>query len=141
MRCLPGLTVVCAVVFSMTFLSAARLGADVKPHSLISDHMVIQRGMRTPVWGTAEPGERVTVSIAAQSAKTTADKTGSWMVKLKPMKAGGPHEMTIAGKNTIKLKNVMVGEHRFVRIADLPQNEPAVQEFQEWIIKGIEAAG
>ena len=37
-------------------------------------------------------------------------------------------------------KNVMVGEHKFVRISDLPQNEPAVQEFQEWIIKGIEAA-
>lgn len=38
-------------------------------------------------------------------------------------------------------KNVMVGEYKFVRISDLPQNEPAVQEFQEWIIKGIEAAG
>ena len=37
-------------------------------------------------------------------------------------------------------KNVMVGEHKFVRIADLPQDKPAVQEFQEWIIKGIEAA-
>jgi len=38
-------------------------------------------------------------------------------------------------------RRVLVGEHKFVRIADLPQNEPAVQEFQEWIIKGIEAAG
>lgn len=110
LRPIPGLTVVCAVVFSMMFLSAAYLSADVKPHSLIADHMVLQRKMRAPIWGTAEPGERVTVSIAGQTARTTADKTGSWMVRLKPMKAGGPHEMTITGKNTIKLENVMVGE-------------------------------
>lgn len=37
-------------------------------------------------------------------------------------------------------KNVMVGEHKFVRISDLPQNEPAVEEFEERIIKGIQAA-
>ena len=38
-------------------------------------------------------------------------------------------------------RHVLVGEYKFIRISELPQDEPAVQEFQEWIIKGIEAAG
>lgn len=41
----------------------------------------------------------------------------------------------------VSKKNVLVGEYKFVRIVDLPENEPAVQEFLDRIIKGIEAAG
>jgi sialate O-acetylesterase len=97
-------------LLSTWFAAAACLSADVKPHALISDNMVLQQGMENPVWGTAEPGEMVTVAVAGQTAKAAADKTGSWMVRLSPMKAGGPHEMTVAGKNTVKISNVMVGE-------------------------------
>ena len=32
------------------------------------------------------------------------------MVKIDTGKAGGPYEMTIEGKNTLKLKNILVGE-------------------------------
>ena len=83
---------------------------SMKAHGLIADNMVIQEGMRSPVWGTAEPGEEVRVTIAGQSASSRADKTGEWRVELGPMKAGGPHEMTIAGKQTLRIRNVMVGE-------------------------------
>ena len=37
--------------------SAAR--ADVTPHPLFADNMVLQRGVDIPVWGTADPGEEV----------------------------------------------------------------------------------
>jgi len=62
------------------------------------------------VWGWAEPGETVTVTLGEGVAKATADGQGDWMVKLPAMQAGGPHTMTVKGKNTIKLDDILVGE-------------------------------
>jgi sialate O-acetylesterase len=90
-------------------LSAQPAGAAVKPHGLIADGMVLQEGMKVPIWGTADDGEEVTVQFQKQELKTTA-RDGKWMVRLDNLKAGGPFEMTIAGKNTLTLKNVLVGE-------------------------------
>ncbi len=92
----------------LCFAAAAR--ADVKPSALFSDHMVLQSGMAVPIWGTASPGEKVTVTFEGQSKSATTGADGKWMVKLAKLKAGGPNEMTIAGKNTITIKDVLVGE-------------------------------
>src|SRR5207253_3454590 len=62
------------------------------------------------IWGKADPGEAVTVSFRGQMVAVKADDKGDWLVTLKPNGAGGPFEMTIAGKNTIAYKNVLVGE-------------------------------
>jgi sialate O-acetylesterase len=83
--------------------------ADVRPHPLFADNMVLQRGKPVPVWGTADDGERVTVKIQEQEAQTTA-RDGKWMVRLKELKAGGPYTLTIAGKTTCVISNVLVGE-------------------------------
>ena len=82
----------------------------VKPAALFSDHMVLQQGMPVPVWGTATPGEPVTVSIDGQSQSATADASGKWIVRLNKLNAGGPYEMEIAGRNTVTLHDVLVGE-------------------------------
>jgi sialate O-acetylesterase len=83
--------------------------ADVKPNGLISDNMVLQQGMKVPIWGTADDGEKVTVKFQNQEAVTTA-KGGKWLVHLENLSPGGPHELTIKGNNTIDVKNVLVGE-------------------------------
>src|ERR1043166_5052155 len=87
---------------------------DVKPNALFSDHMVIQQGMAVPVWGTADVGEAVTVTLGGDKQTATAGADGKWMVRLAVQKAGGvaaaPLEMTIAGKNTITVKDVLIGE-------------------------------
>jgi sialate O-acetylesterase len=83
---------------------------QVKPASVFGDHMVLQRDMRIPVWGTADAGETVTVAFNAQKKTVTADTEGKWIVRLDAVEAGGPFEMTIAGKNTITFKDVYVGE-------------------------------
>ena len=97
--------------------NAAR--AEVKPHALFSDGMVLQRGMSCPVWGTADPAEEVYVVVQQQTAdgqreegqRAVADKDGRWMVKLSPMQTGKPGTLTIKGKkNTVAVKNVLVGE-------------------------------
>ncbi len=91
-------------------LASAASRADVVPNGLFNDHLVLQRGRAIPVWGQASPGERVTVSLAGHQAATTAAADGGWMVHLPALPAGGPHELTIAGANTITLKDVLVGE-------------------------------
>ncbi|MGE0610471.1 MAG: sialate O-acetylesterase [Pirellulales bacterium] len=86
--------------------------ADVKLPNVIGSHMVLQRDQTLPVWGWADPGEKVTVALGdANQGTATADAGGKWMVKLAPMKSGGdPLTMTVTGKNTIKLEDILIGE-------------------------------
>ncbi|HEY8667499.1 MAG TPA: sialate O-acetylesterase [Tepidisphaeraceae bacterium] len=90
--------------------TTARVRAEVKVNSLFTDHAVLQSGLKVPVWGTAEAGEDVTVTFAGQTKTAKADEKGKWRVNLEPMEAGGPHELTIAGKNTITSRDILVGE-------------------------------
>jgi sialate O-acetylesterase len=84
--------------------------AAVKPHGLFTEGMVLQQGTKVPVWGAAVVGEKVTVRIQGQEVTAAADQSGKWIVWLKPLKAGGPFELSIQGSNTIQLRDVFVGE-------------------------------
>jgi sialate O-acetylesterase len=75
-----------------------------------SDHMVLQADMPAKIFGSAAPGEEVTVECSGQKKTATAGLDGNWSVQLDPLKPGGPVELKVAGKNTITLKNVLVGE-------------------------------
>lgn len=90
-------------------VAPATLRADVAPASLFRDHAVLQQGMPIPVWGTAADGERVTVALAGQSVSTVA-RDGTWSVRLEPLPAGGPHVLTISGRNRVDISDVLVGE-------------------------------
>jgi sialate O-acetylesterase len=89
-------------------VTAAR--ADVKLPPIFGNNMVLQRGMPVPVWGKANPGEEVTVAFLDQKQTTKAGADGNWLIKQNPLKEGGPHELVVSGKNTVKLTNVLVGE-------------------------------
>jgi sialate O-acetylesterase len=98
-------------LFAAVLTAALALAhAEVRLPALVGDNMVLQQGMPLKVWGWADAGEKVTVTLCAQSAQATAGDQGKWLVTLQPLPAGGPFEMTIVGKNTLTLKNVMVGE-------------------------------
>lgn len=84
--------------------------ADVSLSNLFTSHMVLQRDQKDKVWGKADPKEEVTVTIAGQSKTATAGEDGKWTVSLDPMPAGGPHSLTVKGKNTITLEDVLIGE-------------------------------
>jgi sialate O-acetylesterase len=86
--------------------------ADVRLPSVISDNMVLQQGDNVPIWGWADPCERIVIKFGISSVAWSGatDANGNWTVKIKPGKAGGPYEMTIEGKNTLTLKNILVGE-------------------------------
>jgi len=86
--------------------------ADIKLPAVISDNMVLQRNKKVSIWGWAEPGEEVMVSVSWHRMRwaVTAGDNGKWMFAMNSPKTGGPYEMTFSGKNTITLKNIMVGE-------------------------------
>ena len=84
--------------------------ANVRLPKLVGNNMVLQRDVTIPIWGWADPGEKVTVHFMKQKRTTTAGKDGKWHIDLKPVKAGGPYEMVIKGKNEIKLTNILIGD-------------------------------
>lgn len=89
---------------------ALPLCAEVKLSALFSDHVVLQRGARTPVWGTADPHEKVTVTFREQRATATADQHGEWKAELTNLAVGEAAALTVSGTNTVTINDVLVGD-------------------------------
>ncbi len=81
----------------------------VLPH-LISDHAVFQQGHEIHLWGTADPGEKITVTLARNSATASANSAGRWDLHLSAMSAGGPFTLIVTGKKTLVIKDILIGE-------------------------------
>lgn len=92
-------------------LLAAATTEALEPAAMFSDHMVLQREMPVPIWGTGRPGEKITVTFRDQKALTRVDDKGQWLVKLAPLQmTREPQQLTIAGDSTVTFKDVLVGE-------------------------------
>jgi len=100
-------------IFAAVFVTVTAK-ADVKLASPFTSHMVLQCNFKVPIWGTAEPGENVTVEFAGQKRVAVADSYGKWRVDFDPMKAWAESRaLTVAGSKTaqlITLLDVLVGE-------------------------------
>ena len=109
------------IVMKLQVVLVAALGAVVLPAaaelrlgSPFGEHMVLQRAMPVPVWGTADPGATVAVSFAGQDKQTQAGDQGRWRVDLDPLVASTqPRVMTVtssASPKPVRLADVVVGE-------------------------------
>ena len=83
------------------------LEAKVTLPQLFQNGMVMQRNKAIPVWGKADAGEAVTVTLNKKKVETTADADGRWRADLPKMKAGGPFQLTI---NELTIDNVLIGD-------------------------------
>ncbi len=135
------------ILFIAFFLSHG-LDAQVRLNALFSDGMVLQQKTKVPVWGWANPGEKVIVSTSwGQETETVAGADSTWMVKVKTPKAGGPFQLTVSGTNTIEVKDVLCGEvwlctgqsnmdfamSKFIKDAREEQYQPLVEFFHQEI--------
>ncbi len=88
--------------------------AAAKPLPFVSgifgDNMVLQRGKPDTIWGWSQPGDNVRVEIGGHTAVGAAGSDGRWQVEINPPKAGGPYALKISGRESVELKNVMVGD-------------------------------
>lgn len=93
------------------FALCATANAQLKLARLFSDHVVLQRQKPIPVWGWANAGETITASLANQTQSTKTDASGKWMVRFSPLEAGGPYQLTVAGKSgKLNVNDVLIGE-------------------------------
>ena len=98
------------IILSFLFLLSGHTMADVRIPKIFSDNMILQQGMKIPIWGWADPGQKITVVLKGEIVDTVAGFDGKWKLYVGPLHIGGPFDFTIEGKNTILLKNVLVGE-------------------------------
>ena len=99
-------------VVAVLALSLSALEADVTLPNIFGDHMVLQREQANPVWGKADAGETVTVSIGGQNHQTVADQHGDWRIQIAPMPANAePQVLQVSGLNSqVSFSDVLVGE-------------------------------
>lgn len=85
--------------------------AEVKLPPIISDHMVLEKSPQTAIWGKADAGEKVTVTLGDRTSTITAGEDGKWRTTLDLSQiAFGPFELKVSGKNELVVRDVVVGE-------------------------------
>jgi sialate O-acetylesterase len=103
------LLLIAVCLFAVAFVGQAR--GDVKLADIFGDHMVLQEGAKLPIWGTADPGDKITVTFGGASASADAAADGTWRVELPPVAENAtPQTLTAAGKTTVTLQDVLVGD-------------------------------
>jgi sialate O-acetylesterase len=98
-----------AIVFALAGILP--LQADVKMPAIFGDHMVLQQELKVPIWGAADPGEKVTVTAGDHTGTATADASGKWRVDLAPFAPNTPVlSVTVSGHNTVTFQDVLIGD-------------------------------
>ena len=100
------------VLLFLLFLKANHVFAGIRLPSVIGSNMVLQQKSDAQIWGWADPAERIVVTRSWDNGVDTVVTPGSgrWSVRLKTPAAGGPYTITLKGRNTIVLENIMIGE-------------------------------
>jgi sialate O-acetylesterase len=98
------------IYFFLLIILPVAVPAEPTLAHLFSDHMILQRDSDVAVWGWADPGERVSVTLGPNKRETVTRADGHWTVSLSAMPAGGPYTLAVQGKKTIVFKDVLFGE-------------------------------
>ena len=101
------------IVAILCLIGSLQINAKIKLPALFSDNMMLQQKSNAPMWGWADKNENVSVKTSWNSKiyKTKADNQGKWRVELQTPIAGGPYTIEVnQGKETIAVKNVLIGE-------------------------------
>ncbi len=80
-------------------------------NALFADHVVLQRDRPIDIWGRANAGEEVTVTLSGATRRAKADAAGHWALQMPELPAGGPH--TLTARTASRLQNtddVLVGD-------------------------------
>lgn len=77
-----------------------------------TDHMVLQQGMKVPVWGRGAPGVKVAVAFRGQTQEAVVDARGTWQVTLAPLAVSteGADLVVTQGAESRNVTDVVVGE-------------------------------
>lgn len=95
-----------------TFFVSSHAIANVRLPSIIGSHMVLQQQSEVTFWGWSDSQEKITIQVPWDTTHYTAigSRNANWQIKIKTPAAGGPYTITVTGRNTIVLEDVLVGE-------------------------------
>lgn len=102
------------LLFLSMFLFQAVAHAQIKLAKVFGDSMVLQRGIKIPIWGNSTPGALITAELGNAKATAKADQEGKWMVHLPKFKAGGPYTLRIYETGKVVegrvIKGILIGD-------------------------------
>lgn len=98
------------MILGIALSATQMLHADVRLPGIFSSNMVLQRDVPVKIWGWADKREKIELLLGPDTYVVRADREGKWEITLKPMPAGGPHEIVILGDNDIYLNNILFGD-------------------------------
>ena len=100
------------VVAAVLGLAATAAQSAPRLDPLFTDHAVLQRDRPIGVWGSSDPGERVSVALGSARRTTRADRSGRWRVEFPAMAAGGPYRIAATGKDgaAVTADDLLVGD-------------------------------
>jgi sialate O-acetylesterase len=98
-------------VFIILFHQAS---AQISLPRVFGDSMILQRGIKIPVWGHSTAGALIVAKLGNVQATTKANQQGKWQIKFPAFKAGGPYVLEIAESrkpaSKIRLKGILIGD-------------------------------
>lgn len=92
------------------FISISSISAKIQLPKIFTNNMVLQRDIPVKIWGLGDVGEEIKIVFLGKEYNSITNDSGEWMIKLPSQKAGGPFEIEITGKNSIKLENILFGD-------------------------------
>jgi sialate O-acetylesterase len=94
-----------------SFSGSMTAKAELRLPALFGDHMVLQAGMPIPIWGRADPGEKIGITFKGKAYTAIAGADGTWSLKLRACRPGGPYELVVQGSSDrLLLRDVLVGD-------------------------------
>jgi len=99
-----------SIILSLASLFSVTVKAQVSLPAFFTSNMVLQRDVAIPVWGHAAAYEKLVITFHNQVKTVKADKAGKWMIRFNAEPAGGPYALSVQGKNSLLLDNILVGE-------------------------------
>ncbi len=95
--------VICIFTFTKTY-------SQIVLPKLIADNMILQRDTPLKIWGWATPQEKITLIFKNKKYSTIAATDSSWQIPLPPQPLQSSQTITIIGKNTITIRNILFGD-------------------------------
>ena len=86
----------------------AAFDEHLRPAPVFGTGMVLQQNMPIRVWGTATPGEEVSVTLGTENSRVKTSKEGTWSVELPARKAS--FDSLSLSINEIKFDDILIGE-------------------------------
>jgi sialate O-acetylesterase len=104
-----------SVIFFITyFFFQPVCFAQITLPKVFGDNMVLQRGIKIPIWGNSVPGSLIIAELGNIRTSSKANKEGKWLVRFPKFKEGGPYTLKIFEPNKpdsgIILKGILIGD-------------------------------